>query len=86
MTPTEAQGTALGAALKQGQWELAALALLIAATGALDSLPPQAASGLVEALSDGEIWHPEKSRPRKKGPFGRLRTGHRGTGGSTPGR
>lgn len=84
MTPPEAQGTTLGSALKQGKWELAALALLISAAGALDSLPPQAASGLIEALSDGELWHPEKSRPRKKGPFGRLRTEHRGMGGSTP--
>lgn len=76
MTPAEAPGTALGTALRRGEWELAALALLIAAAGALDSLPPQAASGLVEALSDGEIWHPGKSRSRKKG--------HQGTGGSTP--
>jgi hypothetical protein len=60
------RGEALGTALKQGQWELAALALLIAAAGALDSLPPQAASGLVEALSDGEIWHPERNQPRRR--------------------
>lgn len=59
--------SALGRAIRNEEWELASLYLLLGVVKAASALPPDAVEALIEALSGLEDQHPRRRRGSRRG-------------------